>query len=242
MADGMFDRNVGFIIQARMDSERLPGKVLMSMPCFSTTPLIEHILNTLEPLGGKVIVAISEATSSDAIADFCYRKKVHFVRGDERNVLSRFVTIQEKFGFQYIFRFTADNPLIDTEKMVIFFQKFLETNVDYAYSKGLPLGMNFECFRGEALLRSVEYAQSKEDREHVTYAIKRSELFKKTSVVLDNLEGLRMTVDTAIDYVLMSMIYEFKNKVKLDGITLVKLFSDNYPWLIEINKHINQKS
>ena len=240
MEVGMFDSSVGFIIQARMASTRLPAKVLMPLPFLSKKTLLDHIIDTLNPLGAKVIVATSNEPSSDPIASFCEERAIECFRGDENNVLSRFMAIQEKYQFHYIFRFTADNPLIDTHTLGFFFRNVVEDGLDYAYSKGMPLGMNFEFFRGETLVASSAYANVPSDYEHVTPAIRRNAVFKTKEIRLEDLEELRMTIDTVSDYALMSMLFQLKLETNLEGLSLIKSFAIKYPWLLELNKHVAQ--
>ena len=238
----MFDNAVGFIIQARMASTRLPGKVLMPLPFLGKRTLLDHILETLKPLGGRLIVATSKLPSSDPIADFCKERAVECFRGDEDNVLSRFIAIQQKYQFKYIFRFTADNPLIDTDKLGFFFSAVVENKLDYAYSKGMPLGMNFELFRGETLTKSMKYVLSLSDAEHVTPAIRRNAIFKKKDIEIEHLEKYRMTIDTVSDYALMSMLFQFKLDSNLEGVALIKAFATKFPWLLALNKDVPQNS
>jgi spore coat polysaccharide biosynthesis protein SpsF len=242
MVVGQFDSLTGFIIQARMQSTRLPGKVLMPLPFLSGKPILGHIVDALKPLGAKIIVATSELPENEQIVSFCKVHDVVCFLGDENDVLSRFLDIQKENQFQYIFRFTADNPLIDIKQLLVFFEEFIRKDLDYAYSKGMPLGMNFELFKGETLLLSEAMVESESDREHVTPAIKRNENFKTAEISLESLEHLRMTIDTPTDYALISMIFKYQNDSALVGVSLVKEFFKNYPWLNGLNSHIEQKS
>lgn len=240
MAVGQLNNSVGLIIQARMGSSRLPGKVLMPLPFISGKPILGHIISALKPLGGKLIVATSNRALNRPIQDFCKANQVACCLGDEEDVLSRFLTIQKENQFEYIFRFTADNPIVDTAKLMIFFNEFKEQDLEYAYSKGMPLGMNFELFRGQTLQSSAATALSTSDKEHVTPAIRRNKSCKSAEIRLDNLEGLRMTVDTPTDFALLSMIFNYQNKSDLNGVNLVKAFFAEYPWLKGLNSHIEQ--
>ena len=240
MVVGQLDDSVGFIIQARMESTRLPGKVLMPLPFISGKPILAHIINSLKPLGGKLIVATSKRKVNEPIQDFCTTNDITCFLGDEEDVLSRFISIQKENQFEYIFRFTADNPIVDLEKLMLFYNQFKSQGLEYAYSKGMPLGMNFELFKGQTLLTFEATAISNSDREHVTPAIRRSEDVKKAEIHLDDLEELRMTVDTPADFALLSMIFEYQKKSHLEGMKLVKTFFINYPWLKGLNSHIKQ--
>ncbi|MFT4848996.1 MAG: spore coat polysaccharide biosynthesis protein SpsF [Parvicella sp.] len=241
MAVGRLDNSVGFIIQARMESTRLPGKVLMPMPFITGKPILGHIIDALKPLGGKIIVATSKRKVNEPIKEFCIANGVGYFLGDEDDVLSRFISIQKENRFEYIFRFTADNPLVDVEKLMVFYNEFKSLGLEYAYSQGMPLGMNFELFSGKALLSSETTVNSESDREHVTPAIRRNESYKTAEICLDNSGHLRMTVDTAHDFALLSMVFDYRDSKHLQGMFLVKAFFKEYPWLIGFNNHVAQK-
>ena len=117
MVDGWLDKSTGIVIQARMSSTRLPGKVLLPFPIGSTETVLSTIYNSLCSTGASVIVATSSCPDSDPIEFYCKSKGINFYRGSENDVYSRFYELQELHSYTHIFRFTADNPLIDLNKM-----------------------------------------------------------------------------------------------------------------------------
>ena len=151
MGVGQFDSTIGMVIQARMASTRLPGKVLMPLPFSSDQSLLANIVSSLNLTGAKVVIATSENRENDPIAQFCIEHDIAYFRGSEEDVLSRFISIQEAESFESVFRFTADNPFIDLDKLRQFYQAFLDSSAQYAYSTGMPLGMNFEVMEGTVL-------------------------------------------------------------------------------------------
>lgn len=240
MEAGLFDSSVGLIIQARMSSTRLPGKVLMPMPFGSETSLLEAIVETLITTGGTVLVATSKNKENDPIEQFCENNAIKCFRGSENDVFSRFHEIQLKESFSTIMRFTADNPFIDLNKLNEFYRKFIESGNDYAYSKGMPLGMNFEAVKGSLIVELNKLELSLEEREHVTLAIHRREIFNKTFIQLANSANLRMTVDTPIDYAQASLIkLSLGEKCSLKRIRELK---NLYPWIFELNMGVIQKN
>lgn len=240
MEAGLFDRSIGLIIQARMSSTRLPGKVLMPMPFASETTLLGKIVGALKTTGGTVIVATSTNKENDLIEQFCESKGVKCFRGSEDDVFSRFHEIQLKKSFSTIFRFTADNPFIDLGKLYQFYNTFLGSGMDYAYSKGMPLGMNFEAVKGDLFVKLNKLELTSEEKEHVTLVIHRLENINKSFIQLANSVDLRMTVDTPIDYAQASLLMSSLN----DNCSLLNILElkDLNPWIFELNKGVVQSN
>ena len=242
MVDGQQNK-IGLIIQARMKSGRLPGKVLMPLPFPDGDQLLSIIVKQLNKIEAKVIIATSKNNENDAIASFCKQKKIECFRGSEDDVLSRFIEIQKTHNFDQIVRLTADNPIVDTSILSDFIQYHITNKADYSFTKGLPLGMNFEIINGAALLRSEQYVNSKADREHVTLAIKRETLFlKKCYAIESGLDKLRLTVDTPKDFLTLSAILSCQKSYNLTGLKLIQILYDNEPWLFEGNAGVFQKN
>lgn len=240
MEAGPFDSSVGLVVQARMSSTRLPGKVLMPMPFGSETSMLELITEALITTGATVIVATSENKENDPIEHFCESNSIKCFRGSENDVFSRFHEIQLKESFSTIMRFTADNPFIDLDKLNEFYLRFIDSGMDYSYSKGMPLGMNFEALKGSLLAKINELELSLDEREHVTLAVHRQESFNKTFIQLANSANLRMTVDTPIDYAQASLIkLSLGEKCSLKRILELKNLN---PWLFELNKGVIQRN
>lgn len=240
MEAGQFDRSIGLIIQARMSSTRLPGKVLMPMPFASETTLLGKIVGALKTTGGTVIVATSTNKENDLIEQFCESNGVKCFRGGEDDVFSRFHEIQLNESFSTIFRFTADNPFIDLGKLNQFYTTFVGTGMDYAYSKGMPLGMNFEAIKGDLFVKLNKLELTSEEREHVTLVVHRIENINKTFIQLANSAHLRMTVDTPIDYAQASLLMSSLD----DNCSLLNILElkDLNPWIFELNEGVVQSN
>lgn len=238
MEGGLFDSSVGLIIQARMSSTRLPGKVLMPMPFASETTLLGKIVGALKTTGGTIIVATSTNKENDLIEQFCESKGVKCFRGGEDDVFSRFHQIQLNESFSTIFRFTADNPFIDLGKLYQFYNTFIGSGMDYAYSKGMPLGMNFEAVKGDLFVKLNKLELTAEEREHVTLVVHRLENITKTFIQLANSADLRMTVDTPVDYAQASLLMSSLD----DNCSLLNILDlkELNPWIFELNKGVVQ--
>ena len=93
-----------------MGSQRFPGKVLH--PLFGK-PLLEQQLKALKPLGvSQIIIATSTESKDDSIEEFCKKQSIQCVRGDEEDVLSRYITVAQQSNLDHIVRLTGDNPII----------------------------------------------------------------------------------------------------------------------------------
>jgi spore coat polysaccharide biosynthesis protein SpsF len=153
------------ILQARMGSSRLPGKVLAPI-CGKT--ILSHCIRRLQAAAiGEVIVATSTRPEDMAVVVEAERHGVPVVRGSAQDVLGRFILALADWNGPYVFRATADNPVVDIDApgRVL---KVLEGGADYCVEEGLPVGAAVEGMRTSALRESATLATSAYDREHVT--------------------------------------------------------------------------
>ena len=133
--------NVGVIIQARMGSTRLPGKVLKPI---AGKVLLDHVLGRLSLLAYpvKVVVATSDLPQDDAIVRHCQSRSVAVYRGSETDVLDRYYQCACENGFAHVVRLTADNPFTDVEELQRLIEQHLIQHNDYTHSFGsMPLGV-----------------------------------------------------------------------------------------------------
>lgn len=153
------------VLQARMGSSRLPGKVLAPI-CGRT--ILSHCIRRLQAAAiGEVIVATSTRPEDMAVVVESQRHNVRVVRGSSTDVLGRYLLAIEDWQGPFVFRATADNPVVDIDApgRVL---KVLEGGADYCVEEGLPVGAAVEGMRTSALRESATLAQSPYDREHVT--------------------------------------------------------------------------
>lgn len=204
------------IVQARMGSSRLPGKVL-KLVCNKT--LLELELERVQRahLLDEVIVATTCNKEDDGIASLCDSKGIKSYRGSENDVLDRYYQAAKYYkagNNDSIVRITADCPLIDPEVIDQLVELFIETGVDYASNvtpPTFPDGLDVEIFSFNALEKAWNEGKLKSEREHVTpYIKKHSELFTKANLKNSrgNLSNLRWTVDEPEDLELIKAIYE----------------------------------
>ena len=195
---------IGIILQARMGSTRLPGKVLSQI---GTKNLLEHILFRLSKLNHtvKLIIATSELNKDNAIEDFCKKNQIECFRGSELNVLERYYLCAKENKLEHIIRLTGDNPFTDIVELDNLINLHLSTNADYSRSfSSLPKGVGAEIFTFKALEKSYQYGTKENHKEHVNEYIEENEdKFNISELIVKgkkNRPEISLTVDTQDDY------------------------------------------
>lgn len=205
---------VVLIIQARMGSSRLPGKVMRSI---SGKPMLWHVIDRCKRCEkvDAVVVATTTTEEDDVVAAFAKENGVAVYRGSESDVLDRYYRAAEEHDAEVIVRITADCPLIDPgliDRMVDFYE---DSGGRYDYvgmgrPNRFPNGLDAEVFSFEALAKAWTEANLKSEREHVTpYIWKNDGLFRIGAVESDeDLSSHRWTVDEARDLTLVREIHK----------------------------------
>jgi len=194
------------VVQARMGSRRLPGKVLMPV---AGKPLLAFQIDRLRQLrnADEIVVATSEEHGDDAIASFCASQGIQVVRGSKDDVLARFSAAAELSAADVVVRLTGDCPLIDPAIVDHVIDTLLATPtlqyVSNTIDRTYPRGMDVEAFSRTALDDAHRRAVRQYDREHVTpfikHALEGTALI--ANVVCDQpLNRYRMTVDYPTDF------------------------------------------
>ncbi|THF57633.1 cytidylyltransferase domain-containing protein [Pseudothauera rhizosphaerae] len=196
--------SVGAVVQARMGSTRLPGKVLRDI---AGRPLLAHVLDRLGHLRHRVVIVVATSTEvqDDEIARWCHSQGVVTFRGSETDVLDRYWRCAEQFGFEHVVRLTADNPFTDIEELDRLLDLHLSGCYDYSHSFGqMPLGVGAEIFSRAALAKSHAEGHKPNHREHVNeYIEEMPEAFRIGRLVVPAAKvapALRLTVDTLDDW------------------------------------------
>jgi spore coat polysaccharide biosynthesis protein SpsF len=187
------------IIQARMGSRRLPGKVLARIGGRS---LLERCILRLRPSGLPIIVATTELREDDEVEAEARRLDARVFRGERDDVLARYLGAAKTFGAEQIVRATADNPFVDPDATRRVLQHGQHLDVDHVVECGLPVGAAVEAIRVGSLQRAATVATDPYDREHVTSLIRRDPRFTSLRAVAPadhRRPGLRLTVDTEPD-------------------------------------------
>ena len=239
---------VAAIIQARMASTRLPGKVLLDI---NGKPMLLRLIERLRysKFIDKIIVATSTNKEDDAIYEFLLNHNTDVFRGSQNDVLNRYYEAAKFFKVDIIVRITADCPLLDPyvmDKVIEVFvngKKTIVTNAGIDPAKRTyPRGLDVEVFSFTSIENANTYAIKDFEREHVTpYFYKLTEEVQHIEYESD-LSSYRLTVDTREDMDLIQIIYNhFRNK-KIFYLEEIMTFLRTNDHLSKINKHVKQKS
>lgn len=210
----------GIIIQARTGSTRLHNKILL--PFYGEQRIIDILIgNIKQACPDKVIVlATTNRPQDDVLAEVARQAGIFCFRGDEDNVLDRFIRAAEEFGIDRFIRVCSDNPFLRPDSFETFFKEHDAYEADYVaygFADGRPtikshLGLFAELTTTDALRRAAAATQEKLYIEHVTiYLYTHPEEFSVRLLPLpDELEGrfdLRFTLDTMEDFTLLQELY-----------------------------------
>jgi spore coat polysaccharide biosynthesis protein SpsF len=235
---------VNAIIQARIGSTRLPGKVLADI---QGSPMLWHVVTRTRAaeLVDEVIVATTTEPADDAIVAFCREHRVSCFRGSEKDVLDRYYGAARHYDSQAIVRITSDCPLIDPEIVDKTVRAFLKEHPDYASNcivRTYPRGLDTEVMTFHALELAWNEARHPYQRSHVTpYIYENPERFRILSVSgEENLSAYRWTVDTPEDLEFVRSVYARCGNECWWRDVLVLLGQE--PELAEINRFIAQKA
>lgn len=202
---------IGVVLQARMGSSRLPGKV---MRVLAGQPMLGHILDRLQRAvrPDLLIVATSDLPADAPVVKFASARGLPVFRGSEADVLDRYYQTSRAFELDHVVRATADNPFVDPEELDRLVAHHLATQADYTHAFGqLPIGVGVECFTMDALARSWQEGHAPHHREHVNeYIPEHPDRFRieELDVPADKrASDLRLTVDTPEDFARAEALY-----------------------------------
>ena len=201
------------IIQARMGSSRLPGKVLER---FGGKTALDHCVERTRacPAIDEVIVATTTAPQDDVLVETCRARGWRWSRGSENDVLDRYYQAAAEVKPAHVVRITSDCPLNDPAVISALIQRYLATGADYAstsYPRAtFPLGISAEIVRYEALARAWREDQNPAWREHVTpYVYRHPELFRLEGLAAEaDYSHHRWTLDTPEDARLIRTLFD----------------------------------
>jgi len=239
----MENKKIVAIIQARMGSTRLPGKVLKEI---SGKPLVWHVIKRVKKakLINQIVLATTNKKEDLSLIKIASEIGVESYAGSEEDVLDRYFQAATKYKADVVVRITADCPLIDPEVIDKVIKSFLTDNFDYVSNTincTYPDGLDVEVFSYESLKKSWTDAKLLSEREHVTpYIINHKEIFKIGNVENDeDLSSLRWTVDEERDLEFVNEVYKnlYNEREIFSMKDILELLKEKQE-LIEINSKI----
>lgn len=205
-------KEIDAIIQARMDSERLPQKVIMPV---NGKPLLAHIVDRLSRSKylRNIIIATTEDSLGPISAALKDHEKVKYFVGSKENVLERYYLAAKTYEPKIIVRATGDNPLVCPVFMDNAIELHTRAEADLTHFLGIPLGTGVEIINREAINISHKNTKHAYDREHVTPFIYKNrdsfKVFEPLSAGLYYAPDIRVTVDTRSDLDSVRKVFEF---------------------------------
>ena len=239
---------IGVIIQARMGSTRLPGKVMLEI--YGKT-VLGHVIERVKQSEriNAIIIATTNDTCDDLIETEALKNGVSVFRGSEQNVLERYYLAAKEKQLDVVVRVTSDCPLIDPFIIDNLIESFLENSYDMVSNTGsdyqkrtIPPGLDVEVFSFASLEEAYLKADQIYQLEHVTpyiYEHCQRLYFQRDD---EDFSQVRLTLDTKEDFLLIQKIYEklYHNKHDFYLTEILGLYF-NEPELFKINEHIKQK-
>ena len=234
------------IVQARMGSTRLPGKVLADI---GGQPTLSRVIHRLRRSGliQMVLVATTDRPADDAIVQLCKQHAVAVFRGEEEDVLDRYHRAAQFTRADVVVRVTSDCPLIDPEITDKTIQAFLDHGTDYASNtlrRTYPRGLDTEVMTAQALDQCWRQATKPYQRVHVTpYIYEHPEQFTLHSVTnAEDYSDYRWTLDTPEDLEFIRAVYQRMGNDGSFGWRQVLDLLEREPELVTLNSHIVQKA
>ncbi|GAA0711658.1 hypothetical protein GCM10008904_24230 [Paraclostridium ghonii] len=239
--------NIVAIVQARLGSKRLPGKVMKKI-CEKT--VLEHVYERLKlsEYLNDIVIATTDSDEDIKIIDLCEKLGMNYFIGSEDDVLSRYYNCAKKYNADIVVRITSDCPLIDSnvlDEMLSFYtnNKYdLVTNAGEEIYRTYPRGLDIEIFSFKLLKIAYLNANQNYEKEHVTPYIYENGFNVYYYKNNKNYSKYRLTLDTKEDFELIKKIYYelYDNKHDFFLEDIINVLENN-PELELINKYIKQK-
>ncbi len=236
------------LVQARMGSTRLPGKVLADV---AGQPMIERVLKRVQSVRGLdrvVLVTTQDSTDNLLVERVAQLRGIDIFRGSTEDVLDRYHQAALFYRVKVIVRITGDCPLVDPALIDHALSVFLKGNFDFVSTAypvpSFPDGLDVEIFPSDVLEEAWRQARLPSEREHVTpYIWKSPQRFRLKSLVhSQNLSALRWTVDEEADLQFVRQVVHLLEKkgLQMFGMNDVLDLLKSHPELSEINRGIRR--
>jgi spore coat polysaccharide biosynthesis protein SpsF len=238
------------IIQARMGSSRLPGKVLKEI---CGRPMLDWVVKraALSQMVTSIVVATTINSADDSIVEFCNKSKITCFRGNEFDVLDRYYQAAKTNNADIVVRLTADCPLIDPLLIDEPIKRLMAADADFTanrlpppYQRTYPIGLDVEVVTFAALEKAWQQAKKPYEREHVMpFLYDPQNTFKIILLEAEqNYGSQRWTVDTPEDLEFIRQVTAILGcRLEFSWQDVLKTI-EAYPELAEINADITHKS
>jgi spore coat polysaccharide biosynthesis protein SpsF len=229
------------IIQARMRSSRLPGKSMIEI---DGRPILQYVLERVKKSKfiQQIYLATTKNAADDVLEQWANKNGITCFRGSETDVLDSFYQVASKVKPDSIVRITGDCPLADYNIIDKVIEGYLRQNCDYAsnvHPPTYPDGLDVEIFSCDAIIKAWQNAKLNSERQHVTpYIWKNPQIFKTCNIACqEDFSNLRLTLDTAEDLKLLSLVIGACNQRKkyCDLEAILEIIKEHPEWA-EINR------
>jgi spore coat polysaccharide biosynthesis protein SpsF len=232
------------IIQARMNSNRLPQK---STKLLGGKPILAHIIERAFSMKHveHVVVATGNEVDNLPILNLAQEMGAVPFSGSDENVLERYYKASKIFNSEFIIRITGDNPFTDVKYGTMAIEHAFKTQSDLSSITDIPLGTAIELIKTQALDKTYSEAVEPHQLEHVTPYIKENtdkfKIIRKPAKVQNMMPGIRLTIDTQEDFEFAEKIYSALYNDKPFSLESVLEFLWKNPNLLKINRGVVQR-
>lgn len=248
-------KKIHAIIEARMSSERLPGKVMLKI---QNKYILDILIDRVKKSNkiDKIIVSTTKNVNDNKISDFCKRRKILCFRGSERNVAKRVYDCAKKYNTEIIVQLTADNPLIDYKIINKCIRFYLNNDYDFVTNNNFgdfndytPTGMIVSIFKKQDLGKNLKFLKSQHLKEHSTLYFYREgkKKYKIKNMIIKNClyngKKPRLTLDYKEDFKVIKKIYLSmlkKHQNYFDYNDIIQYLNKNKK-ILKINSSLLQK-
>jgi spore coat polysaccharide biosynthesis protein SpsF len=206
------------VLQARLDSSRLPNKALLPL---NGKPLVFRVMEALKTVKADLYVLASPKDCAASFASLAEEAGFVFYEGPRDDVLGRYCRAIRRFAIDRVIRATGDNPFVFADAADALNEEAASLNAAYSGYSGLPYGAGVESVASWALLKAEAEAKTSPEREHVCpYLYNHPELFslhRPLAPIRWQGSSLRLTVDTAADYEQATVLYAALSSLPIEA-------------------------
>lgn len=237
---------IATIIECRMGSSRLPGKVLLPILNKPALLLLIERIKKITP-STKIILATTTNKKDDKIVNFAKKNKIEFFRGSEKNVFKRVVDVAKYFNVDIINSVCGDCMLLDPKLVSHALKKFLKlyvkNQVDILTYDRLPHGFDCTIVDAKKFIESYRYAKNDYEKDNPTFCLRKEKKYKKFRLIADKKfqnDDLSLALDFWEDYELINIIYNNLYTKDNFGISKILNFLKKNPELLKINDSLKR--